>query len=993
MTDLFELPVEIFLHIFSYIDKGRDLTSLSCVNRAFYNFATERIWGPIKDNTQKQHQIFMWACASGSTRSIRRILQGGLPIKFTYQAGYRKTLQHLDPLDYLRIPQYDFNRYQAFVSNTDTFHPPATPRTGSASSFWMPLHVAACYGQIEVVETLLEHGAQIDGPSLNYCSAKIWDFTPDGKYTPLHAAIFSGAEDVANLLIIKGASIYVDLEMDRSQRATGLDRGRVSALHCCAIYDRVSTLECLINQGYGAKIDELDEFGFSPLMYAYRYPSPGAFEFLLAHGASPRISTVTKRLDTSYPPTVTKPKPTTLLHQTCFESNKWHMGKLIEYGCDVNEPDKDGEQLLLHCFGIPDWQAEFDQYVHAFKFLGMHSKANMKTLTGAMEYALEEAVLPLVSFLLDDTRLDNLTLLEPMPRKPKIEPGKRWEPSYMNHTCDWDQEEPIPYPAFRFFDPRPYYLETGWWSTEQPLLDWACFHTDITPETPNLVALLLDRGCLGPGDIASHVRALKNIACRNSHKFGVHNYAKILVNCVQKICSHLSATLPSSHEKPALPVDLFYICLEGGQCPMLDELAKTFDFTNANFSEEELWQLFQIVTYRNILYVVRRWEDRPDRRGCLETLFLVDTNNYLLRHEHTFEGLCRAFLREEGDESIIMDYLDRGGRHSFTFSTGATALHHACDRGSFPLIERLIDLGADPDKCLSSGLEFETRTEWLGDQRTCDAMPVWRLLINRGANPFRWERKDQNRWRDEKGEIKTFPGFPWDDSMDDRRITTELHPDLFREMCELATNDSGDDGDLFEVLYQACARGMYAYIKHMRTRSKARVDGIIRGKAAFFLQKLLLNLESDLTCTVYDPGTLSRMDEFIDIIQLLLELGPSDTLTSSWRFRKGRQDWTAMKVIRKLLVTPTNPHVGLQWNEECLYAETRAWRIYWCLKQRIQIGTDSAGKPKVTILRRRIEWPHNEWEPRDERCGSEEVRYCFHLMVPPWGCSCHENWP
>ncbi|KAK6855138.1 ankyrin [Apiospora arundinis] len=887
MTDLFELPVEIFLHIFSYIDKGRDLASLSCVNRAFYNFATERIWGPIKDNTQKQHQIFMWACASGSTRSIRRILQGGLPIKFTYQAGYRKTLQHLDPLDYLRIPQYDFNRYQAFVSNTDTFHPPATPRTGSASSFWMPLHVAACYGQIEVVETLLEHGAQIDGPSLNYCSAEIWDFTPD------------------------------------------------------------------------------------------------AHEF----------STVTKRLDTSYPPIVTKPKPTTLLHQACFESNKWHMGKLIEYGCDVNEPDKDGEQLLLHCLGIPDWQAEFDQYVHAFKFLGMHSKANMKTLTGAMEYALEEAVLPLVSFLLDDTRLDNLTLLEQMPRNPKIEPGKRWEPSYMNHTCDWDQEEPIPYPAFRFFDPRPYYLETGWWSTEQTLLDWACFHTDITPEMPNLVALLLDRGCLGPGDIASHVRALKNIACRNSHKFGVHNYAKILVNCVQKICSHLSATLPSSHEKPALPVDLFYICLEGGQCPMLDELAKTFDFTNANFSEEELWQLFQIVTYRNILYVVRRWEDRPDRRGCLETLFLVDTNNYLLRHEHTFEGLCRAFLREEGDESIIMDYLDRGGRHSFTFSTGATALHHACDRGSFPLIERLIDLGADPDKCLSSGLEFETRTEWLGDQRTCDAMPVWRLLINRGANPFRWERKDQNRWRDEKGEIKTFPGFPWDDSMVDRRITTELHPDLFREMCELATNDSGDDGDLFEVLYQACARGMYAYIKHMRTRSKARVDGIIRGKAAFFLQKLLLNLESDLTCTAYDPGTLSRMDEFIDIIQLLLELGPSDTLTSSWRFRKGRQDWTAMKLIRKLLVTPTNPHVGLQWNEECIYAETRAWRIYWCLKQRIQIGTDSAGKPKVTILRRRIEWPHNEWEPRDERCGSEEVRYCFHLMVPPWGCSCHENWP
>ncbi|KAK8880125.1 Alpha-latrotoxin-.t1.c1a [Apiospora arundinis] len=261
MSKIFELPVELFLEIFGYIDKGEDWTTLTCVNREFYNFATGRIWGPIENSEQKQHQVFMWACASGSTRAIRRLLQGGLPIKFTYQSGGMRELYYMTPQIYLDIPQDDFGRGQAFVTNMDAFHPPATIMIHSKSSFWMPLHVAASGGQSEAAETLLEHGADIESPSLNYCNSEFWDLTPVGKFTPLHTAIQEGQIDVANLLISKGASIYVDRVASRPEKTSGPGRGRLTAFHCCAVYDRKSIAETLVNQGYGAAIDEIDEFG------------------------------------------------------------------------------------------------------------------------------------------------------------------------------------------------------------------------------------------------------------------------------------------------------------------------------------------------------------------------------------------------------------------------------------------------------------------------------------------------------------------------------------------------------------------------------------------------------------------------------------------------------------------------------------------------------------------------------------------------------------
>ncbi|KAK8880126.1 hypothetical protein PGQ11_001420 [Apiospora arundinis] len=498
---------------------------------------------------------------------------------------------------------------------------------------------------------------------------------------------------------------------------------------------------------------------------------------------------------------------------------------------------------------------------------------------------------------------------------------------------------------------------------------------------PKLIELLLAKGCLRPGNVYCHVWALKNLAC--SHHFIDKRDEILLANCAKKICSHLSATLKSEpYEKPALPVDLLYVCVGFGHRPLLDELANTFDFATTNFNETEMWQMFQIATDYRGVHMNDWWQGRQYRRDCLEVLFQVDTNSCLLRHEFTFEGLCRAFLGSDGGEALVMDYLDRGGRYSLTFSTGTTALSQACHTGCLSLAERLIDLGADPDKSLTVG-EEDLDTEdilWSRPQDNAKRLAIWRLLLKRGANPFRWHEANENR------------GFPWqqftDNSPDDQFL-----PHLLGDMCRLATDELSDDGDLFEILYVACTRGKYYLIEQMRTRAKGRVDAMIREKAALFLQTLLIRLAPipDSIPPANGLETISKMDGAIDTIRLILELAPPGILKSSWRLRQGREDFTALKVIRKLLTPPQNPHNHLPVGEACRYEEEHQYKINWCLKQRIQLGSSSTGKAIITILNRRIQWP-TEWKlPDAVRFDTEEERYTFDSIKLPWGCDCWDH--
>ena len=64
---------------------------------------------------------------------------------------------------------------------------------------WTPLHEACNHGYLEVVRTLLDHGAGINDPGGAHC----------GGVTPLIDAAINGHIEVVRLLVDRGASVSI----------------------------------------------------------------------------------------------------------------------------------------------------------------------------------------------------------------------------------------------------------------------------------------------------------------------------------------------------------------------------------------------------------------------------------------------------------------------------------------------------------------------------------------------------------------------------------------------------------------------------------------------------------------------------------------------------------------------------------------------------------------------------------------------------------------
>ncbi|KAK7992521.1 Ankyrin repeat and EF-hand domain-containing protein 1 [Apiospora saccharicola] len=276
--------------------------------------------------TPTQRRILLWACATGYLRVVKRILEAGLNpnVYFQYEDRYWKT-------------DYEPGFYFTYDGLTGAFS--GEPDTEDhLVTFWQPLHVAVRHGHCDIVDILLDKNTWVDAPSFRFSPIErplVRDHC--GRYTPLHLTICEGHEDIARTLILKGASIYVDHSIQTQEPDLYPERGRMSAFHLCAFKGMVPTAELLIDMGYGAAIDELDEYGCSPLMHAYHFKQDDFLHFLLAQGASPRINpnascSVNFRCHK-------------LLHQACWD-NRWELvAKLCKHNTDPLEPDSEIEGL------------------------------------------------------------------------------------------------------------------------------------------------------------------------------------------------------------------------------------------------------------------------------------------------------------------------------------------------------------------------------------------------------------------------------------------------------------------------------------------------------------------------------------------------------------------------------------------------------------------------------------------------------------------------
>ncbi|MEP6962268.1 MAG: ankyrin repeat domain-containing protein, partial [Acidobacteriota bacterium] len=139
-------------------------------------------------------------------------------------------------------------------------NPPAGPRAHNT-----PLRYAAMSGDLPTVQLLLSHGADPNAAS------------------PLAEAITFGHPEVASALIAAGADV------------DGVESTGVNLLHWATITNRPALIPVLVKAG--VPLNETDENGFTPLMYAATidFGDTKALDALLAAGADPNIKDLESR--------------------------------------------------------------------------------------------------------------------------------------------------------------------------------------------------------------------------------------------------------------------------------------------------------------------------------------------------------------------------------------------------------------------------------------------------------------------------------------------------------------------------------------------------------------------------------------------------------------------------------------------------------------------------------------------------------------------------
>lgn len=175
------------------------------------------------------------------------------------------------------------------------------------------LHVTARHGHADILQFLLEHGADVNNSS-NF-----------GNATPLHVAVQAGHVEVTKVLLRRGASLNV-----RMKGMSGGERRGATPLHIAADSGNVDIIQELLN--HGAQIDVLDRWNFlTPLVFAVRQGHERAVALLLSRGAAP---------DGDYR---AWSSPLILAASRNYEAI---VRLLLDKGADVNRRDEDGDPAI-----------------------------------------------------------------------------------------------------------------------------------------------------------------------------------------------------------------------------------------------------------------------------------------------------------------------------------------------------------------------------------------------------------------------------------------------------------------------------------------------------------------------------------------------------------------------------------------------------------------------------------------------------------------------
>ncbi|KAJ4300568.1 hypothetical protein N0V88_003247 [Collariella sp. IMI 366227] len=258
---ILQLPPEIVLLVDELLGLD-DRLALSRANRWFHSVINPVIY---RDNVKLgSASSLFWGAENGQLATLKHALAAGADLNA--RGPPPKKPGESDPTDGDDNTDVDGNGDDPGV---ELFEEPPDP---NVQVFGTPLHLAAKHGHRDIVDWLLDNGADINAPSHRICECQsLKSGRQPGqrlreypRWRALHTAMCHQERAVAELLIHRGASL--DLDESESHNHT--------ALHSAAAHGLIPVIKLLALNDVQLDVNQRDNWGNTALHYVSEIWSP-----------------------------------------------------------------------------------------------------------------------------------------------------------------------------------------------------------------------------------------------------------------------------------------------------------------------------------------------------------------------------------------------------------------------------------------------------------------------------------------------------------------------------------------------------------------------------------------------------------------------------------------------------------------------------------------------------------------------------------------------
>ncbi|KAI0111420.1 ankyrin [Daldinia grandis] len=324
---LLHLPNELLTLVAEHLDT-RDVSMFCRCCHALHQALDHILYRRASNNIS----VLFWAIELGITRVVMKLLAAG--------TNPRQGMSIFPQPDPPRGPSSVLQEYEYLAVQLDPERPirPQQRSDELPSQLWTPLHLAARLGRDEIINLLLDHGANVNALSRGFCSCEdpyesssrpLSDEAALPWWMPLHTAICHMNYSTARILVTRGASFQV------APRVLGSSSNCITALHISSSVDNADFSQFLLDH-YHPRIDIEDCHGMSPLHWAYKAGSWDMIGWLVQNGANINVQ---------------DSNGCTLLLDACARGCFQDALNLIELG--ANPSRGSGVTYLHHCCEVP----------------------------------------------------------------------------------------------------------------------------------------------------------------------------------------------------------------------------------------------------------------------------------------------------------------------------------------------------------------------------------------------------------------------------------------------------------------------------------------------------------------------------------------------------------------------------------------------------------------------------------------------------------------